>query len=79
MALDTTTIAKALELSAEDRAELARHLLLSLETEEFDDDAEQAWAKEIDRRLEKADRSKAADWPTVLRRIRSSLRRNRST
>jgi len=78
MALDTTTIAKALELSADDRAELARHLLLSLETEDVDDDAEQAWAEEIERRLESADRMKAADWQTVLRRVRTSIRRNRA-
>ncbi|HEV8604335.1 MAG TPA: addiction module protein [Tepidisphaeraceae bacterium] len=71
------TIAKALELSADDRAELARHLLLSLEAEDCDEDAEQAWAEEIDERLERADRSKAADWETVLQRIRGSLRRNR--
>jgi putative addiction module component (TIGR02574 family) len=77
MALDTATLAKALELSAKDRAELARQLLLSLESDEGDDDAEQAWAKEIDERLEKADRSKAADWPTVLKRVRGSIRRNR--
>ena len=57
MALDTTTIAKALELSADDRAELARHLLLSLETEDVDDDAEQAWAEEIDERLKKIGRA----------------------
>jgi putative addiction module component (TIGR02574 family) len=76
MALDTRTITKALELSAEDRAELARHLLLSLESDDFDQDAQQAWAKEIERRLEEADRSKAADWTTVLQRVRSSLRRN---
>jgi len=76
MALDTTTIAKALELSSEDRAELARHLLLSLESDDYDTDAQQAWAEEIDRRLEKSDRTKAADWPTVLQRVRTSLRRN---
>jgi len=77
MALDTATLAKALELSAKDRAELARRLLLSLESEECDQDAEQAWAKEIDERLEKADRSKAADWPAALKRIRGSIHRNR--
>jgi putative addiction module component (TIGR02574 family) len=77
MALDTATLARVLELSAKDRADLARHLLLSLESEECDEDTEQAWAKEIDDRLEKADRSKAADWPTVLKRIRGSIRRNR--
>ena len=76
MALDTTTIAKALELSSEDRAELARHLLLSLESDDYDTDAQQAWAEEIDRRLEQSDRTKAADWPTVLQRVRTSLRRN---
>ena len=77
MALDTATLAKVLELSAKDRAELARRLLLSLESEECDEDAEQAWAKEIDERLEKADRSKAADWPIALKRIRGSIRGNR--
>ena len=77
MSLDLDMITKALELSPEDRAELARHLLRSLEAPDADDDAEQAWAQEIDERLEKADRSKAADWDTVLQRIRGSLRRNR--
>jgi len=76
MALDTSTISKALELSPEDRAELARHLLLSLEEDDYDKDAEQAWGEEIDRRLEHADRTNAADWATVLQRVRTSLRRN---
>ncbi|HUE71320.1 MAG TPA: addiction module protein [Pirellulaceae bacterium] len=37
------------QLSAEDRAELAHYLIGSLDTE-VDEDAESAWAEELDRR-----------------------------
>lgn len=43
---------KALALTEDERAELAASLLQSLE-QEVDQDAEGAWRKEIDRRLEK--------------------------
>jgi putative addiction module component (TIGR02574 family) len=69
-------ITRVLDLPATERAELARHLLRSLETPDADADADQAWADEIDARLERSDSSTADDWQIVLERIRNSLRRN---
>lgn len=52
-------ITKALELSSEDRADLARQLILSLEPPAADADAENAWESEIERRLGRVDRGEA--------------------
>ncbi|MBW3539838.1 MAG: addiction module protein [Planctomycetes bacterium] len=44
-------LTKALSLPVDERAEVARELLLSLEDERDDGDVEEAWASEFRRRL----------------------------
>jgi len=75
MSLDTTILTTALQLDAVDRAELARRLLLSLETSDFDPDADQAWAEEIELRAERADSAKGTlpNWRDAIERARNSL------
>lgn len=65
----------ALKLSDEDRAEIARQLLLSLELPDYDADAETAWAREIESRWQRFERgeSKSDDWSDALARLRQSL------
>lgn len=62
--------AKASELSPEDRAALAALLLESLEGA-ADEGAEDAWAKEIERRMAdyRAGRIKTIPWPEVRARL----------
>jgi hypothetical protein len=65
----------AMGLNAEERAEVAHRLLLSLETETFDDDVDQAWAAEIQRRLQAIRQGDVAlrDWDEALSDIRRSI------
>lgn len=66
---------KALTLPESKRAALAHFLLLSLEQEECDPDAEAAWNEEINARLEAFERGEiqAHDWRESMARIRQSL------
>jgi putative addiction module component (TIGR02574 family) len=68
-------ISKALVLAADDRAELARHLILSLDPPEEDDSAEEAWSVEIERRLSAMDRQTVTliDWRDSVGRARTAL------
>ena len=71
MKRDAAAILKeALALPSEARAALAGSLLDSLETD-FDDDAEAAWAAEINRRLAELDSGsvKTIPWAEVRRRL----------
>jgi hypothetical protein len=72
--------AQALGLPPEDRALLARDLLVSLETEEFDDDAEAAWADEIEARSRAVAKGEfsATEWRDSMERIRRELAKRRS-
>jgi putative addiction module component (TIGR02574 family) len=72
---------RALELSEPDRADLARRLLLSLETEEFDADRDTAWAAELEVRLEKVDKDQftARDWREVIANLQKSLTKGTSS
>ena len=74
---------QALQLSAAERAGLARELLLSLESGELTDDSdvETIWADEIRARAEAvASRDFAAsDWRESVDRIRGELARRRSS
>ncbi len=76
MAIDSDLLARALEMPVRQRAELARRLLLSLETADFDADVEEAWAEEIEARLAAVDRgdSVPVDWRPAINRIRRSIR-----
>ncbi len=69
-----------LKLPVDERAELARQVLLSLEPEEFNDDAEQAWVAEIQRRREAIRRGEVQllDWIDVRREIIDELSQARS-
>ena len=66
----------ALELPPQQRAELARRLLLSLESSDVDADADELWASEIERRAADAERddSPSIEWRSAIERIRKSLR-----
>ena len=68
---------RAMELSRAERAVLARELLLSLETEEPQEDAEAVWAEEIEARSEAVARGELAlsDWRESMDRLRDGLRR----
>ncbi len=63
----------ALELDLDERAELAAELLASLDGAP-DDDAEAAWATEIERRAERARSCKdpGRPWPEVRERIKGN-------
>ena len=60
----------ALQLSDDDRAELAGHLIESLDSG-FDADASAAWDSEIGRRIEELDRGDVlpVKWPEARREI----------
>ena len=71
MKRDAAEILKdALALPTEARAALAGSLLESLDTE-LDEDAEVAWAIEVNRRIAELDRGavKAVPWAEVRRRV----------
>jgi hypothetical protein len=65
----------AMRLGIEERAEIAHQLLLSLEPDVVDDDAGQAWAEEIRRRLIaiREGRVLLRDWDDALSDIRQSI------
>ena len=69
-------LAEALELPLDDRAKMAADLLESLE--EAEADVEEAWAREIEKRVAaaRAGELSSTDWRTVLDRVeREVLRR----
>jgi putative addiction module component (TIGR02574 family) len=76
--LDPALLNQTLSLTANQRAQLARQLLLSLEPPDYNPDAEKLWAAEIQARLDSFDRgqSKASDWREAVERIRHSLQSN---
>ena len=57
----------ALELTSEEREQLADELWASLEHGGTDEQVEQAWADEIERRMDEADTGKVkpVSWPQV--------------
>jgi putative addiction module component (TIGR02574 family) len=72
MKRDAAEILKdALALPTEARAALAGSLLESLDTEEVDEDAEAAWATEVNRRVAELDSGavKTIPWAEVRRRL----------
>jgi putative addiction module component (TIGR02574 family) len=70
-------LSDAMELPSEDRARLAAALLASLDDGE-DDDADRAWAAEIERRADRviADGSSGEPWPAVRARLLARLHRS---
>ena len=75
MSTPSQVLEAAMALSLEQRAEVAHNLLLSLETADFDQDADQAWAAEVRRRLQAIREGRVVlhDWDDALARIRRSI------
>ena len=65
----------AMALNPDQRADIAHKLLLSLEPADFDEDADQAWAAEIRRRLQaiREGRVVLRDWDEALAGIRQAI------
>ena len=65
----------ALQLPAPQRAALAHELLLSLEPQNFDADADTAWAREIEVRMAAVAQGNyvAQDWREAIAQIREGL------
>jgi hypothetical protein len=62
---------QALELEPDERATLAAALLASLDSVE--DDVRRAWAAEIERRSNHAEKERGEDWRSVLDEIRATV------
>jgi putative addiction module component (TIGR02574 family) len=75
MSVADELLSRALTLPEAERATLARQLLLSLEPDDFDADAEAAWVAELKARLArvKQGRFTARDWREAVADIRQSL------
>src|SRR5688572_565922 len=73
-------LSEALQLPAEGRAALADSLIDSLDSE-VDEDAEEAWRIEIDRRIQELDRGivRAVASDDARRQIRAALRRGQDS
>jgi predicted sugar kinase len=73
-------LTQALLLPLDERAKLARQLLLSLEPEMVEEDYESAWSNEIAERVKRLDdgRSVTHDWREAHAAIRSKLRETKS-
>jgi hypothetical protein len=71
-----------MKLPADQRAQLARRLILGLETPDYDADADadQLWEREIERRLQAIDRGEVEplEWRQSIDRARQSHRRKDS-
>jgi hypothetical protein len=78
----TTTdeiVAKAMQLSEKERASVAHQLLLSLDSEDVDeDDIASAWQEEIETRLQKIADGKhhTQNWREALAEVRRDLKRD---
>jgi putative addiction module component (TIGR02574 family) len=75
MAAEQELTAQAMSLPADQRAQLARRLILSLESPDYDADADQLWGREIEQRLAAIDRGEVEplEWRASIDRIRQSL------
>ena len=75
MAIESDLVERTMHLSSEDRAELARRLILSLEAGGMAADVERAWEIEIERRISSFEggQTSAADWQDAVERARQKL------
>jgi putative addiction module component (TIGR02574 family) len=80
MSTDNDLFAAALSLPVTVRAELAQRLIESLDADEADPDADEAWAKEIEARIAAYQRGeiKAQPWREAIADIRRSLKKDES-
>jgi putative addiction module component (TIGR02574 family) len=78
MASQQAILAQAMQLSREQRAEVARELIASLD-EPAEPDVESAWLAEVERRLHAVDSGASATlpWEVVRERITARLRPTR--
>ncbi|WP_437777177.1 addiction module protein [Sorangium sp. So ce1097] len=78
MSSRNAVLAQALQLPPEERADVAKRLIASLD-EPADQDVEAAWLAEVERRLQDVERGTAAfvSWDVVRERIAARLRTNR--
>ena len=79
MSLHAELLNRVMTLPDNERAELARQLIISLESAapEAGADLDAAWDAEIERRLEQVDRGEVElrDWRQSIERIRATLKR----
>jgi putative addiction module component (TIGR02574 family) len=80
MLSDAEVLEQALVLPAAQRADIARKLLESLDTEPVDPGVDKAWADEVESRASAYDRGEvtALDADQVFDRARQSLRRGKA-
>ena len=78
MSVAPDLLARMLQLPSPQRAELAHHLLLSLEQDPPDPDAASLWDAEIERRAASLDAGTAesSEWHEAVGRIRRNIRRD---
>ena len=76
MSLQADLISRVMDLPADERAELARKIIVSLDANGANADVEKAWEAEVERRLGQVDRGEVAltDWRESIERIRGSLK-----
>jgi Putative addiction module component len=69
-------LTQALELPINERATIAHQLLLSLDSEPYDDGCDSAWEEEIVARVQRLEQglTETLDWRTGHEAIRSKLR-----
>ncbi|MGA2496615.1 MAG: addiction module protein [Tepidisphaeraceae bacterium] len=81
MPLDSDLVDRSLALSEAERADLAHRLLPSLEASApaSSEVVDEAWAAELQRRVDQVDRGevKMIPWPEAEKRIRESLHKAR--
>ena len=81
MATASEVLNAAMSLESNERAEIAHKLLLSLESDAFDENVDQAWAEEIQRRLTaiREGRVELRDWDEALSEMRQAIDSKRQT
>jgi putative addiction module component (TIGR02574 family) len=74
---ESELVDQILLLPADQRAALARQIIVSLEPPTIDDDADAAWDAEIERRLGQVERGEVTplDWRESINRVRESIAR----
>jgi putative addiction module component (TIGR02574 family) len=79
MSIADNVLIQALGLPESERAALAHQLLLSLDSGDFDTSSDQAWAIEIESRLDAVAEGRyvAHDWRETLLEIQSKLAQGR--
>jgi putative addiction module component (TIGR02574 family) len=79
MPIETDLVERAMHLPPRDHAELALQLIRSLETDAPDENVEQEWANEIERRIGEFDRGEveALDADDAIARAEASFKQGK--